>query len=110
MSSTSRRRERHLPPSEAGEVGKPGMRANGDAVLPGQRDRFAHDCRIPGVKAAGDVRRRHVRHDRGVLPEDVAPNDFTDVGVQIDSHGRDVSTNSHVILATLLQGRSRRDA
>jgi hypothetical protein len=44
--------ETHLASTETWQVGKTRVRPNGDAVLAGQSDGFAHDTGVAGVEAA----------------------------------------------------------
>ena len=43
--------------TEAGQVGKPGMRTDGNAMRPGERHRLPHHPRVARVEATGDVGR-----------------------------------------------------
>ena len=68
--------------AEVFAVGVTGVRADGDAVLVGQRERPRDLARPAGVQPAADVRGRDERHQLGV---EAGP--FTQVRVQVDLHG-----------------------
>ena len=74
---------------ETDQVRESGMRAHGNAEPGRQAHRAAHDRRIAGVQAAGDVRRRHVAQDAFVVAELVAAERFADVAVEVDSQRRE---------------------
>jgi hypothetical protein len=66
-------RRAYLSPSEAHEVRKAGMNADGYAMLSSQSNRLTHDAGIAGVEAAGDVGRRDGGHQQRVLAELISP-------------------------------------
>src|SRR5262249_14424 len=63
------------------------MRADRDAVLDRQLDRFAHDVRIAPMEPAGDVGRGEVRHDLLVHSELPATVALAHVGIEVDELG-----------------------
>jgi hypothetical protein len=97
------RRCLHLAPPEPREVGKTGVRADGDAVLLRQRHRGTHHAWIAGVKSARHVRGGHVRQQDRISANRVSTERLADVGVQIDarasvrSQDRQVCNFCHVI-------------
>src|SRR6266508_3534846 len=69
---------------EAEQVGEAGMGAHGDPVRDRGLHAVAHDRGVPGVEAAGDVRRRDELHQGRVgaaLPQPVA---LAEIGVEVD--------------------------
>ena len=75
------RRQGHGAPPEPCEVGKPGMRADGDPVLLRQGDGRRHHLGIAGVETARDVREIEHRHQLGVASEGVQPERLAHVRI-----------------------------
>ena len=73
-----------LPPSEAHEIGIPGVGTDGDTAASGRRHRLAHRHGIARVKSAGDVRGTEKRQQPGVRANTVVAEPFAQIGVQID--------------------------
>lgn len=80
--------ERHVASAETLQVGVAGVRPDGHARPCGGVDGAAHDARVAGVHAAGDVHAGYERDHLRVEPERVAPEAFAKVGVEVDAvHG-----------------------
>ena len=70
--------------AEADQVREGDVRPDPDAVVERERDGSPHHMRIATVEAAGDVRRRQMRHQRLVVAERPASVGLAHVGVEID--------------------------
>ena len=85
------RAQLHLAAAEAQQVGVAGMGADRDPVGARQPHGAPHRPRVAGVPAAGDVGRRHHRHQQRVLAHRPGAERLAQVGVQVDPHGRIVA-------------------
>lgn len=66
-----RSRHEHVAAAEPGEIGKPGMRADGHPQVTGETHGPAEDGWIAGVESGRDAHRRHAAHDRGIVTQRV---------------------------------------
>ena len=77
-----------LPPPEPLAVGVARMGPDDDPRRDGPGHGLAHDHRIPGVGAAGDVGGGDEGQHRRLCGDPVDPEAFAEVGVQVDGgHG-----------------------
>jgi hypothetical protein len=72
--------------------------AHGNAMVACHPDGTAHDDRIAGVIAAGDVRRADALHELGIVAERPAPEGFPEIGVEVD--GQDPARGTNAIAVT----------
>ena len=91
------RRDVHLAASEADEVGKAGVRPDGDAAGFGHADCVAQHRRVAGMKRRGDVGRRDRLHQPCVVANRVGPEGLSDVRVQVDPHPLFWTLNYHEV-------------
>jgi hypothetical protein len=76
----------HGSPAEACEIGEARVRANRQAAVASELHGTSHDMRVTCVEAAGDVDRGDMRHQLGVVTEQLTAKIYADVGIQIDGH------------------------